>query len=162
MCGKHPRWKRQSGYKSSNNIMDQVLQSIRENAIPDPQPILLVQDNCSIHNYRVARNWFEEHPLITPIRWPSRSPDLNPIENIWGWMTNSWDHENERRPDLLEDHCRLVWQDLVARPVYFEKLVQSMDTRIEAVLKAQGQYTKYYYYFSIKIFVWIFFDHLPK
>uniref|UniRef100_A0A672ZJP4 Tc1-like transposase DDE domain-containing protein n=1 Tax=Sphaeramia orbicularis TaxID=375764 RepID=A0A672ZJP4_9TELE len=43
------------------------------------------QDNAAVHNARLMKNFFREIN-ITLLDHPACSPDLNPIENIWGWM----------------------------------------------------------------------------
>jgi hypothetical protein len=45
------------------------------------------QDNCPIHTAHLIRDFLQANDNeVTTLDWPARSPDCNPIENIWGIM----------------------------------------------------------------------------
>jgi transposase len=44
------------------------------------------QDNCPVHTANIVRNWFENNNVET-LPWIANSPDINPIENVWGKIT---------------------------------------------------------------------------
>ncbi|KAI8441655.1 hypothetical protein MSG28_015209 [Choristoneura fumiferana] len=104
--------------------------------------ITFMQDNSSVHNARLVQGWINDHrDELTRIKMPAKSPDLNPIENLWGKMVQEWDGNQCRTKDALRRHALNVWESFRGRNVC-ENLVGSMRRRLQAVLNAEGSYTK--------------------
>lgn len=83
--------------------------------------------------------------------WPPYSPDLNPIEHAWSKLKEMIDRidpnlENFARTgdelfDYFSDLIEQAWEALGED--YFDRLVGTMDHRVEAVIATGGWYTKY-------------------
>ncbi len=76
--------------------------------------------------------------------WPSMSPDLNPIEHLWGIL--KWKVE-ERKVSNIHQLCDVVIEQWKRTPVATCKaLVNSMPKRVKAVLENNGGHTKYWHF----------------
>lgn len=73
--------------------------------------------------------------------WPSQSPDLNPIENLWSYLDRLLKDRQCKNELELFDTLQEGWN---AIPVdYLKALVDSMPRRLNAVIDARGYPTKY-------------------
>ena len=48
----------------------------------------LVMDNDPKHTAKVSKAWMSNKIHGKRLDWPSQSPDVNPIENLFGWIKN--------------------------------------------------------------------------
>jgi hypothetical protein len=56
-------------------------------------------------------------PNITIIALPPKSPELNPVENIWQFMRDNWlSNRAFKSYDDLVDHCCQTWNRLTNQP----------------------------------------------
>lgn len=74
-------------------------------------------------------------------RWPPKSPDLNPIENLWAWATRK---VNKMGCKSFHEYEKAVLNTIRRAPrPYLIKLIGSMRDRLKACIEAGGDRTKY-------------------
>ena len=106
--------------------------------------------NVPIHSGYIIRNWVKEKEY-TVMKWPTYSPDLNPIEHIWVALKDSMHKAHPNLPTVSGGALKVkeaigkalieCW-DALGDEV-FDRLIESMPRRVAAVIKAEGWYTKY-------------------
>ncbi len=99
------------------------------------------QDLAPAHTAKGTKSWFNDHG-VTVLDWPANSPDLNPIENLWGIVKRKMRDTRPNDADELKATVKETWASIP--PQQCHKLITSMPRRIEAVIKAKGAPTKYW------------------
>ncbi len=99
------------------------------------------QDLAPAHTAKGTKSWFNDHG-VTVLDWPANSPDLNPIENLWGIVKRKMRDTRPNNVDDLKATVKETWAS--TPPQQCHKLITSMPRRIEAVIKAKGAPTKYW------------------
>ncbi len=84
--------------------------------------------------------WFKDHG-IPVLNWPANSPDLNPIENLWGIVKRKMRYARPNNAEELKATIRATWA--LITPEQCHRLIDSMPRRIAAVIQAKGAPTKY-------------------
>ncbi len=108
------------------------------------------QDNAPIHIARIVKSWLKEEN-ITLFEWPPYSPDLNPMENLWGPLKSEVYKQDcgllKARGSRSEIRERLIaassksWEAIEEQ--HFKTLAESMPRHCQAVIDAGGWYTGY-------------------
>ncbi|CAO4362619.1 unnamed protein product [Caenorhabditis nigoni] len=103
---------------------------------------IFMHDGAPIHRARKTTQWLNRRniPLLS---WPSYSPDINPIENVWGFMVRKVYDGNKHYSNVSElkkailDAWKLVDQQ------YLDSLYLSMDDRLFQLTLRSGGPTDY-------------------
>ena len=96
------------------------------------------EDNCPVHVSRQTIHWKTENNIET-LPWPSQSPDINIIENVWRTIKVQLGKrlgEIQSQKDLINVVLD-IWGSL--DQAYIRGLYNTIPSRLQAVLKAKGQ-----------------------
>lgn len=107
--------------------------------------LIFQHDNAPSHSAKATQAFlasmgFKGNRLMV---WPACSPDLNPIENLWGLLKQAI-YKDGTQYTSKEDLWNAIKTSASTIPrSEIKKLTESVDKRIELVLQKKGSYVKY-------------------
>uniref|UniRef100_A0A8K9UDX3 Transposase n=1 Tax=Oncorhynchus mykiss TaxID=8022 RepID=A0A8K9UDX3_ONCMY len=128
---------RMDGAKYREILANNLLPSVR--ALKMGRGWVFQHDNEPKHTARATKEWLRKKHLKV-LEWPSQSPDLNPIENLWRELNV---HIAQRQPRNLKDLevCMEEWAKIPA--AVCANLVKNYRKRMISVIANKGFCTKY-------------------
>ena len=123
------------------NILDTHLWPVIARHFPNNN-YLFQDDNAPVHSSLATRQWKTENN-IRCLTWPSQSPDINIIENVWRTIKIKL----QRRVNDIQNRGELIrvvkeiWQSLPLH--YIQSLYASIPRRLRHVIQSKGHATKY-------------------
>jgi transposase len=102
-----------------------------------PGKYLFQQDNARPHVSKKSQEYLESIRVYT-VEWPSESPDLNPIENVWGFIKGELFKFNDELKDMEQtwEKIQEIWYNQVNFMV--PNLYNSLSNRFIKVVEVQG------------------------
>ncbi|POM72289.1 Putative retroelement [Phytophthora palmivora] len=100
------------------------------------------QDNASIHVSKCTKAFFAEQD-VKVLDWPSKSPDLNPIENLWSIMSRRVYSNGKQFESVLQLKTALYEAWGAIPIVLLVSLIESMPRRCIEVVDRKGNRTHY-------------------
>jgi transposase len=139
------------GSSQGGGITATVIRETYMNQLPELLRIgdIFMHDNAPVHTAYIIKNLLQELQVEVMI-WPPYSPDLNPIENLWSILKTIIRHDHpelNNAPDNDQTLCELIkaaieaWESINEH--VFKNLSDTMPHRVQAILAADGWYTKY-------------------
>lgn len=136
-------------YCFTENLTGDLLCTIYKNTLlpsaeiffgKDNNSWILQEDNDPKHMSGKAKKWRSEND-IKRISWPSQSPDLNPMENVWAVLKANISNYKPTSTKELKKVIKKEWKKLDKE--FAENLVASMKKRISDVNDNKGDYILY-------------------
>lgn len=104
--------------------------------------MICLQDHSPIHNSRAVQNWFERQERLKLLPFIPRSPDLNPIENMWAEVTRSLP-TGARNADDLWTAIENTWWEVNDNQNLSRHLALSMPRRLRSIIENDGGWVGY-------------------
>lgn len=130
--------------KIYQNFLSQHIKPVLDDMFPDGN-YLFQQDNCPAHVSKSTRDWLSANSIAT-FDWPSRSPDLNIIENVWKLMSDIIYDGKVQFNTIDELWCAIDEATTRINTDFFEKvdnLFKSIPKRLVSVIQSRGDLVEY-------------------
>ena len=99
-------------------------------------------DNDPKHTARPPQAYLKDSG-IGVLPWPAQSPDLSPIERIWGHLKVQIGRR-EKRPTSVHELWEVIMEEWEKMPQPFiDNLYESMPKRVRAVVSAKEGHIEY-------------------
>lgn len=129
------------GNLTARRYIDEILRPVVTPFINQHPGYLFQQDNARPHTAYITRAYFNANN-INLLQWPSRSPDLAPIEHVWDYLGR---HARERHDvstrDRMWQALRQEWQAMPQQEI--QRVIGSMRRRCIACVRSNGGHTRY-------------------
>ena len=102
--------------------------------------LVFQMDNDPKHTSIVVAKWLKDSK-VKILEWPSQSPDLNPIGNLWADLKRRVRAKKPTNLTQLYPLCQEEWDKI--HPPYCGKLVEGYPKRLTQVKQFKGNATKY-------------------
>jgi hypothetical protein len=126
-----------------NMNTNQYLKVLEKQILPDLNShkcLTFLQDRGPPHRVKQSISYLKEKKIKT-IFLPGNSPDLNPIENCFGFVKYRLDRKDTRNLKKMKRSIKTEWAKLDKE--YLKKRCDSMPKRLKEVIETQGTMTKY-------------------
>lgn len=100
-----------------------------------------MQDGAPCHTAKSVRKWLDDCCVDYFMDWPGNSPDINPIENLWGLIKKELEGCDTSSVKKLEAAVRQVWNDFPADKLH--NLADSVPNRLREIIKHKGRPTRF-------------------
>lgn len=97
---------------------------------------VLVQDGARAHTSSVVKEFLDLKKINVLEGWPARSPDLNPIENLWAIIARKVSDCGPTDAKQLRAFIKKEWDRFPQSEV--DKLVRSFEQRVRQCVKNKG------------------------
>ncbi len=130
------------GNMNARNYLELLKDTVLPELAAAGRPMVFMQDNAPCHKAKVVMDFLSQEGVET-LDWPPQSPDMNPIEKLWAIIKarRKKKYGVPKTRDELIEQIFDIWNSI--EPELIEKLANSINNRVLAVLKAKGKATKY-------------------
>ncbi|ORD93310.1 TCB1 [Enterospora canceri] len=114
-------------------IRDTVLDDMITSGV-DLKTMVFMQDNASCHKSKKTSRWFADSNITLGFH-PAQSPDLNPIEFVWGWLKK---RVNKRQGEIInkDDLLRVIVDEASkVNPATIRKHFSALPARLKKMKK---------------------------
>ena len=144
VIGVHQYFGSINGEKYANIVRTHFPQLLKEGT--NPNGGYFIQDNDPSQNSAAAKEALKEVKAYQ-FKIPARSPDLNPIENMFHLVSKKIKNDAKKHhieKETFEQFARRCKRTLWEFPTHIiDNTIKSMNKRIQLVIDANGQRTKY-------------------